>query len=123
MIVLPGLQNGETYYVAVRAQDQIGNEDTNSVQMAVTPVAPTCVSVDSMDGMFFRLAVDTTWSIAAPIRPATARRPGRRRLDEYLDGDDEDFWFIRWQLAGDVNVSSFNTCSTSISITTRRRGF
>ena len=35
--VIPDLINGQEYHVAVRAQDQAGNEDDNTVYMSVTP--------------------------------------------------------------------------------------
>jgi len=39
MWTLTGLDNGEEYYVAVRAEDQAGNEEENTVYLAVTPSA------------------------------------------------------------------------------------
>ena len=36
---LTGLVNGQLYYVAVRTEDQAGNEDTNATYLSVTPAA------------------------------------------------------------------------------------
>jgi hypothetical protein len=69
-IVITGLQNGVTYYFVVRASDDVGNQETNTVERSAMPTTP----VDSEPPVFSGLvyaddaqtggAVDLIWAAA-----------------------------------------------------------
>lgn len=101
---MTGLTNGQLYYVAVRTQDRLGNLDTNTVQLTVTPFQPASITTGSMDGVFSDWSVDPTvvYVGADDVGDGTAGYASGDIANLWL-ADDPNNLFVHWRLVGGVD--------------------
>ena len=99
-----GLDPGQTHRFAVRAEDALGNEDTNTVVLqATTPSVPSHYAPIAIDGSF----VD--WE-GAPVAATDAAGGTALDIAEVAAANDGDFLYLRVTLhAAGLPFSSTNT--------------
>jgi len=89
---IPGLTNGTTYRFAIRAEDALGHEDTNTVVLSAVPQAnPATYRVVSIDGAF------TDWDGV----PVLANDPADGSPVDFADvqvANDADYLYVRFTL-------------------------
>lgn len=68
---IPGLTNGITHYFIVRAEDSLGNEETNTVEMGVIPTTPVDSTEPSFAGLQSALDVGTGGNVSLSWNAAT----------------------------------------------------
>jgi hypothetical protein len=100
-----GLSTGQGYSFRVRAEDRLGNRDTNTVRLTATPAAPDTLAVATMDGFFGDWANDPAvihlGTDPAGDQPAVASLLDLRDAWVALRGN---FLFIRYQVAAAVTT-------------------
>jgi hypothetical protein len=77
-VQVTGLTDTQIYYFVVRAEDSVGNEDTNTTEYSATPTAPADSTPPTFAGLTGATdagtggAVDLTWAVATdPSTPIT----------------------------------------------------
>lgn len=101
---LTGLTNGTTYRFALRAEDALGQEDTNTVVLAATPQAnPGTFRAIAIDGSF------TDWD-GVPVLAADPADAAPVDFAEVQVANDADYLYLRFTLhAAASPFSDFNT--------------
>jgi len=94
------LENGQEYFYVVRAMDVLGNEDNNTVEVALTPVGPDRIFEDDFDSKSF-----SQWTV---INSGTTQ-------GTWVDDNPEGQWSQYWQ-------GTFAICDRNAYILGRMNG-